>query len=401
MNIVCFGQQNWDVCWSAKQHLLTRLARRGHRVLYVDPIPDVGHTSAAGKLKALAPAATGLGLREEHGVHIFTPPWAHLLPDRVNRARRRALVGKVAQKLGMSGSVAICMWPAQRWMIDGIKPAARVYFAVDDNASFGGLDPEFAEMQRREEQRLLAESDLALGVSDTLLERFRKIQPRSYLQENGVSLIDFDAAAKGNAAPHAVLASLPRPRVGFVGQIDDRMDQELVAAVARWLRSRSKPGEVVLVGRVKQGVKVAALKREPNVHLIGFVPYEQLAGVYRELDVGIVPYVKSPLTQACNPLKVYEYLAADLPTVATDLAGLNTTREAISVAGDHASFIAAVEQALEDRSRGREARRRVAEAASWDRRSDLLESRLQEALEIAAGRGAVSSYAVAADHGRA
>ena len=63
MNIVCFGQQNWNVCWSAKQHLLTRLAARGHRVLYVDPIADQGHTSAAARLKALAPAARGLGLR--------------------------------------------------------------------------------------------------------------------------------------------------------------------------------------------------------------------------------------------------------------------------------------------------------------------------------------------------
>ena len=37
MKVVCFGQQNWDHCWTGKQQLLTRLPRRGHRVLYVDP----------------------------------------------------------------------------------------------------------------------------------------------------------------------------------------------------------------------------------------------------------------------------------------------------------------------------------------------------------------------------
>ena len=118
--------------------------------------------------------------------------------------------------------------------------------------------------------------------------------------------------------------------MGFVGQIDERMDQGLVVALARKIAHRARPAQVVLAGRVKDDVDVSRLRGEPNVHLVGFVPYEQLAGIYRELDVGIVPYVISALTQASNPLKVYEYIAADLPTVATDLAGLNSTREAIA-----------------------------------------------------------------------
>ena len=395
MNIVCFGQQNWDVCWSAKQHLLSRLAKRGHLVLYVDPVPDRGHTSASAKLKALAPAATGLGLRQEAGVHIFTPPWAYLLPERLNKARRRAIVGRVAHKLGLTAPVVICMWPAQRWLIEGVHPAAVVYFAVDDNGSFGGLDQEFAQMQRREEERLLREGHMALAVSSTLLERFSKLQPRSYIQENGASLEDFSRETLARAATHLEMSRLPRPRVGFVGQIDERMDQDLLVALARKLAARNPPAQVVLAGRVKDGVEVSRLRAQPNIHLVGFVPYKQLGGVYRELDVGIVPYVISPLTQASNPLKVYEYLAADLPTVATDLAGLNSTRDAIAVASDHSSFIAAVELALSDPSAGTEARRRFAQSASWDARARLLESRLAEALQLAAARPAEPAVAVA------
>ena len=388
MNIICFGQQNWNICWSAKQHLLTRLAARGHHVLYVDPIPDQSHTSTGARLKALAPAATGLGLRKEAGVHIFTPPWAHLLPARVNKARRRALVGRVARKLGLNNPVVICMWPAQRWLIEGVSPAAVVYFAVDDNASFGGLGDEFAQMQRREEERLLREGNMALAVSRTLVDRFSQLQPLSHLQENGVSLEDFGAEALARAPAHPALASVSPPRVGFVGQIDERMDQDLVVALARRLAKTAPPGQLVLAGRVKEGVDITALRNERNVHLVGYVPYEELAGVYRELDVGIVPYVISPLTQASNPLKVYEYLAADLPTVATDLAGLNSTREAITVAADRASFITGVDSALADRSSGREARRQVAQAASWEARAVLLEQRLRQALEASAARHA-------------
>jgi glycosyltransferase involved in cell wall biosynthesis len=380
MDIVCFGQQNWEVCWSAKQHLLVRLARRGHRVLYVDPIPDTRHTSPTAKVKALAPAISRLGLREEAGVHIFTPPWAHLLPDRLNRSRRRAVVGRVARKLGLWNPLVLCMWPAQRWLVEGVNPAAVIYFAVDDNSRFGGMDAAFVEHQRREEDALLRECQVALGVSSTLVERFRMIQPHSYLQENGVSLEDFNREAIARAAPHPAIATLPRPRVGFVGQIDDRMDQQLIVALARHLAVSQ--GCVVLAGRVKEGVDVSTLTAEPNVHFVGFVPYEELAGVYRELDVGLVPYVDSPLTQACNPLKVYEYLAADLPVVATDLAGLNSTRQAISVARDTPGFIAAVDAALAEPARCREARRAVVSTASWDSRAAQLEARMQQALRL-------------------
>lgn len=140
----------------------------------------------------------------------------------------------------------------------------------------------------------------------------------------------------------------------------------------------------MLAGRVKEGVDISALSAEPNAHLVGFVPYDQLAGVYRELDVGLVPYVDSPLTQACNPLKVYEYLAADLPVVATDLAGLNSTRPAIAVARDAGGFIAAVDAALANPARCREARRAAVAGASWDLRASQLEARLQQALRLSA-----------------
>src|SRR5690606_34772469 len=123
-----------------------------------------------------------------------------------------------------------------------------------------------------------------------------------------------------------------------------------------------------------------------NVIFTGFVDYPQLGTIYRELDVGLVPYVQAPLTQGCNPLKVYEYLAADLPTVATEPSGLNSTRQAIPVGADPQAFIAAVEVALANPDRLRHQRRRVAESASWQRRADELEERLNEALALATAR---------------
>src|SRR5690606_17810569 len=144
------------------------------------------------------------------------------------------------------------LWPAQRWLIHTVNPAATVYFAEDDHTQVSGAGPAFAEHQRVQEQRLLAECDLALSVSPVLLERFRAVQPNSHLQENGVDLEQFTPSALDAAETHPLLVDRPRPRLGFVGQVDERVDQELVAALAR----RFAQGVVVMAGRVKPGLDV-------------------------------------------------------------------------------------------------------------------------------------------------
>ena len=364
MNIVALGQQNWDVTWVTKQHLLSRLARRGHRVLYVDPVPGDEER-----------------VREvDDGLHVLTPRRRGALPGRIEAKLQFYRLRRAAERLGQWAPVCVCFWPVSRWLIPAVRPVATVYFAEDDNAGFGGLDPDSAEASRREERLLLEQCDLALAVSPTLLERFKPVQPRSFLQENGVALDDFGPEARRHATVPDFLKGLIGPQAGFVGQIDERLDQELVVKVAERMRRRG--GGVVLAGRVKEGVNVSSLAAEPNVTFAGFIEYRCLAGVYKGLAVGLVPYVRSPLTEACNPLKVYEYLAADLPTVATDLPGLNSCRPAVRVAADHQSFLEGLDDSL-DRPRELGNRRaEVAAGASWQRRADEFEDRLREAEAI-------------------
>lgn len=388
MNIVCFGQQNWHVTWTAKQQLLTRLARRGHRVLYVDPIPTVPDADAplGHRLAALWPGRSGVGVQQvQDGLHVFTPTQPTVLPQRLRGRWLGLALRGVTEQLGLWAPVAICCWPAQRWLMSRIDACARVYLAFDDNASFKDLPEEFAEHQRREEALLLREADLVLTVSPTLAERFGATHERVLLQENGVDLDDFSTEAMAAAPPHPVFVTLPeggKGTIGFVGNIDDRLDIPLL----RTLADRLPEVNIVLFGRVAEPEVKAALEDFPNIHFAGFVPYRDLAGVYSRLDAGIVPYVDSPLTRACNPLKVYEYLAADLPTVTTPLPGLNSTRDAVTVATNADAFVEAIEQALRSPEAGAEARWAVAKSAGWQKRTDELEERLRLAMSIASER---------------
>lgn len=382
MDIVFFGQQNWDVCWTAKQHLATRLAQRGHRVLYVNPSRTRLAASVSAAASCLWPVATQDELHQfAPNLHIFTANECARLGKRWCGRREKIALRHQLKRMGMVAPLALVSTPRQRWLKDAIRPYAMVYYAVDEWTGFDYGEAHKARLRAHEEV-LLAQSDLALAVSPRLVERFKKIQPRSYLQENGVDEQFFAPDHVAHIRPHLALANLPRPRLGFVGQVDRRLDQDLLVHVAR---SRPKC-HIVLVGRVLEGVDVSALEREQNIHFLGYQPYEELPRVMRDFDVCLVPYVDSQLTQSCNPLKVYEYLASGAPVVATDLQGLNACREVIHVASSREAFLKAVDTALADPGAGLEKRRAMVSRNTWDKRTDLLEQRLDEACYLAGAR---------------
>ena len=387
MDLVCFGQQNWDVCWTAKQQLLTRLARRGHRVLYVDPLPRESPSRLSTIHQWAFPDVGRCGLRQlEDGLWAYAHSSVPALGRVANARARRVALGRVARRLGMRAPVALVLSPQARWLVDGVGPAARVYYAVDEWTAFGGLE-RHREWLRSEEEALLRLADVALAVSPRLLERFAQVQPRSYLLQNAADLQHFSPAHLAASPPHPAVAALPRPRIGFVGQVDERIDQDLVAH----LSARRPHWQIVLAGRLKDEVDFAPIRGRPNVHLLGYQPYASLPGVLREVDVCVVPYRLTSLTQSCNPLKVYEYLATGLPVVSTPLEGLNACRDAVVTAAGPEAFLAAVDAALADPEAGRAARLAVAAANGWEGRADELEDRLEEALRVASERAGAAA----------
>lgn len=136
------------------------------------------------------------------------------------------------------------------------------------------------------------------------------------------------------------LSRWPSPRIAFVGSISHAVDRDLVASLAR-----ARPGwAFLLVGphRTTPGV----LADLPNVWLAGERPQTTIPGLLAACDVGIVPYdvhAVDPLT--VSPLKVHDYLAAGLPVVSVEVAGLPAS-DRIEVAAGVDGFLDAIERAL-------------------------------------------------------
>jgi GT2 family glycosyltransferase len=169
------------------------------------------------------------------------------------------------------------------------------------------------------------------------------------------------------------IAALPRPVIGYFGAISEWFDAEVVEGL-----SVARPDwTFVLVGST-WGTDITRLEVRPNVHLLGERGYGELPSLAAGFDVGLIPFRRTPLTEATDPVKLYEMLALGIDVVATPLPEIARHCEVVHLAEGVDEFLDAIETALdrigdEDRIRRR---REIARANTWEERTDVLEREL-------------------------
>jgi glycosyltransferase involved in cell wall biosynthesis len=193
-----------------------------------------------------------------------------------------------------------------------------------------------------------------------------------------------DSEAFAEAATHLAvppdLEALPRPRVGYVGAVNDKVDFGLLREAAR----RRPHWSVVLVGpwAVREDADAFALRDTALVHFLGKRDVSQVPSYVASLDVCLMPYKLNEWTQHINPLKMYEYLAAGRPVVSTRIPAVEPFAEWIDVAEGADAFVEAVEKALaRDDAEQRQRRIEVASQHTWDARVELISEKLAEFLQ--------------------
>jgi glycosyltransferase involved in cell wall biosynthesis len=372
-DIVCVGFADWETeLWTNQHHVMSRLAA-ANRILFVESLGLRRPQLAGRDLRRIARRLrTGLqGPRLRDGVHVLSPlviPLHGSAPaEAVNRRVLPALVSRAARRLGMRDPWLWSYVPQAEVLLDAIEPSFVVYHCVDDISAHERID---TASFRAAEERFARRADLVLASAPELVRRMRTLSEHVLEAPNVADTALFATALNGNPTHPAdpAIEALPAPRVVFTGAISAvKLDIPLLVELARARRDWS----LALVGPVGLGdptTDVSALAAEPNIHLLGPRPYERLPEVLRGADAGLIPYVRSPLTDSIFPMKVYEYLAAGLPVIATErpaLAGLGQ----VTLAPDAAGFQAAIERELAADSPERRAERSAAASAhSWDER---------------------------------
>ena len=164
------------------------------------------------------------------------------------------------------------------------------------------------------------------------------------------------------AEPPADMAHLPRPYLGFIGSLEDRLDWELMDRISRTFAEAS----IIVVGRVADrstspgGTQCSRFLSRPNVHALGWRAQEALAAYYQAFDVTLIPYrMDHPFNRACNPTKIMDAMGSGRPIVATAIPECRLHAERFDVAENGDEFIEAVRKIL-----GQPVRRRPGRVAA-------------------------------------
>jgi glycosyltransferase involved in cell wall biosynthesis len=373
-DIVCIGFSDWHTdLLTNQQHLLVRAAKE-NRVLFVESLGLRRPQLAARDLRRIGRrlASALEPVREVDGLHVLSPLVLPLhsneLLRTLNAALLRQYVGRTVAKLELRDLLLWSFVPQAEALIDLLEPAQILYYIDDDHAAKAGID---AASFLAAESRFARRADAVLASAPELVTRMRALNDNVHYAPNVADTSLFATALEPGPIDPGV-AALPGPRIVFVGAIlAAKIDIPLVVELAR-----SRPQwSFAFVGPVGPGdprTDVHELTELPNVSMLGYRPYEQLPSVLRGADVAIVPYLLDGEMRSVFPMKIYEYLAAGRPVVATPLDTLADVPDVLQAATAE-EFATRVQEAIAtDTPAARGERSQRAQAHSWESRLDQI-----------------------------
>ena len=289
---------------------------------------------------AIAGCEPALGIRvcAETGVTVVTPSLPEGLDDAETQQALRALLDDF-----LAGeSQPFIRWYYTPMMLPfsrHIDAVATVYDCMDELANFRFAPPQLLELERE----LIASSDVVFTGGYSLYEAKKDRHPNVHPFPSSVDRAHFAQARAMDAAPDDQ-ASLPRPRFGFYGVIDERMDLELIAALA----DAHPEWSIVMVGPVVK-IDPADLPHRANIHYLGGKKYEELPVYLGGWDVALMPFAINESTRFISPTKTPEYLAGGRPVVSTPITDVIRhygDLDAVIIADGTEAFIKGCEKAL-------------------------------------------------------
>jgi glycosyltransferase involved in cell wall biosynthesis len=249
---------------------------------------------------------------------------------------------------------------------DVVDPALILADVVDDQRQWPTKSDDYRRKLTAGYEAIMRDAEVVISNCEPVRERFAALREDIHVVSNGTEI--FPGASQW-AVP-ADLARLPRPIIGYVGNLRDRVDFALVRKVAAEHRS----GSVVMIGSAHDSTHVEDLADVPNIHFLGVRPYADAVRYIRAFDVAMMPHLVNELTQSMNPLKLYVYVALGVPVVTTAVPNIDDVASGVNVATSHTQFLRKLRLALAGDGVRLPAyqRKLVVTRSSWSKRIEAL-----------------------------
>jgi glycosyltransferase involved in cell wall biosynthesis len=327
IDLLCFSHLRWDFVFQRPQHLLTRAAKERRVFYFEEPLFDVTEPQLS------------LDLRSEHLV-IVAPHVPAGLSQPQTEAAQSTLLQNLVRSMNIERFVLWCYTPMAIGIWRELEPLVTVYDCMDELSLFQGASP----LLKARERELLARADLVFTGGRSLYEAKREQHERVFAFPSSIDAAHF-AQARGTLGEPEDQRTIPHPRIGFFGVLDERLDIDLLRSIAD-----SRPDwQFVLLGPVAK-IDPAVLPAAPNIHYLGGKKYEELPAYIAHWEVATLLFARNDATRFISPTKTPEYLAAGRPVVSTsirDVVRPYGDLQLVSIADEPAAFVAAIGRALE------------------------------------------------------
>ena len=358
-DLLCLSHIRWNFGFQRPHELMSRFAA-SRRVYFLEE-----HVVGSG--------FPFLSLTRSRGVRVLTPRLPRGIDPEDADTLVRQLLRAFLREHGADKPVHWFCAPTMLPIVDELPSAAVVFDRTDEPSSLSGARSTFAAR----EQELLARADVVFTNGYGLCERMRDTHRHVHPFPSPPDVEHFTQARWLLEEPDDQ-RGLPRPRIGYSGVIDERMDLALVDSVAR----RRPEWQLVMIGPVVN-IDPASLPRAANIQYLGMKSYDDLPRYLAGWDVAMLPYARHAAAHGVSPTKAPEYLASGRPVVATsvrDVVRPYGDRELVRIADEPEGFVAAVQQALIERTPPAAADVFLA-SLSWDRTCADMDRQLHAAIE--------------------
>jgi glycosyltransferase involved in cell wall biosynthesis len=362
-SLIVFSHLRWNFVYQRPQHVLSRLARKWPVVIVEEPVPH----SERNELEVFEPAP---------GVQVWRP---HVTGDAYgfhddHLPVLRKFVADAVRERGISDYWLWFYTPMALPFASDLRPRGVVYDCMDELSHFKGAPKQLVQR----ENALFKMADLVFTGGRSIYNAKRSRHPDVHCFPSSVDAKHF----QNTVGEHPLHDDIPHPRLGYCGVIDERINLDLIDAIAK-----ARPEwNIVMVGPTAK-IDPAALPRHDNIHWLGQQSYEDLPRFIKGWDVCLMPFALNDATKFISPTKTLEYMACGRPSVSTSIRDVvEPYGHVVRIADTPEGFVTDIEMILARSEHENEAHARelaaIVARTSWDNTANAMAELIEQADEL-------------------